>query len=148
MIDVFLAEINILQSQERKPPIRGPLGQSYVRPAVLVSHEVQDQFPYLGTIRTSSQLYRPHYRRFQLESELEQSARLTTTDSLLQVSPQASVLRIIQHKQEGSWILLNNPRSIPQCFLCCETSPRDSSPGHLHPCGNFPSLCGSVSHRH
>ena len=45
IIDVVLAEIMILQSQERKPPITGTLGRLYVRPAVLVLRDIQDQFP-------------------------------------------------------------------------------------------------------
>ena len=51
IIDVVLAKIMIHQYQENKPLITGPLGRSYVRPAVLVSCEIRDQFPYLGTIR-------------------------------------------------------------------------------------------------
>ena len=42
IIDVVLAEIMILQSQEHKPPITGHLGRSYVRPAVLVSRWIRD----------------------------------------------------------------------------------------------------------
>ena len=37
IINVVIAEIMILQSQERKPPIPGPLCWSYIQPAFLVS---------------------------------------------------------------------------------------------------------------